>query len=56
MDHLLIVTEQDSFYTALERRLSDCYAIRRCRSIAQVQPLVDIVSFSIMFPFSSRLI
>ena len=41
MDHLLIVTEQDSFYTALERRLSDCYAIRHCRSIAQVQPLVD---------------
>lgn len=41
MDNLLIVTQSDRFYAEMERRLADCYAIRRSWSVDRIQPLVD---------------
>ena len=48
MDDLLIVTPNDRFYEAVERRLADCYAIWRRWSVDQIQPLVDQGQVSIL--------
>ena len=48
MDDLLIVAPNDRLYEALERRLADCYAIRRRWSVDQIQPLVDQGQVSIL--------
>ena len=48
MDHLLIVTDNDLFYLDIQSRLSDCYAIRRSRTIEGVQALVDAGQVSVL--------